>query len=528
MRELLKIIKSYLCIFSLFSHTPPVFSLPLGLFSVFCALLSSCCFIDPSNDGEVAEWYSLPWAPLPIKEIAHTPVSDEEDEAEMELLKKYQPWHADNLIDIALRNNPDTRVTWQNARSAAFLWRSSRSPLYPEINFSEQLLFQKISGAGVGAGIGAATATGIVDSGNTNNDIVIGTGGTASRLANSSNRTYNQWLISSLSVSYLMLDFGGRQAAIEAAREVLFNANWTHNREVQTVILNVLTSYYQHLEAKALLAARELDLKEAKENLESAQQQFDAGVVTIVDVLQAQSSYVNIQYQMEQLRGQTKTTLGRLATSMGMPAQAQFDVADLPEDLHMENVQKNIDELIAVAKEERPDLAAAEAYWKAQEANARVAWSAGMPTLIASGLIQDTENLNLCHVNSRYYSGSIILNVPIFQGFYYVNQTRSARANAAAAFAQWKSQEDAALLDVVTSYADFTTAAQQIKFADENFVFANKAYEAALANYKFGVNTILDVLSAEAALSNARAQKIQSRTFWIISLTNIAYATGTL
>lgn len=488
-----------------------------------CMLLSSCCFIDPSYDGEVAEWYAVPWAPLSTKKIHHSPTPEEEVKAEEEMLKEGQPWHIDNLIDVALRNNPDTRVTWQNARSAAFLWRASRSILYPTVNLSEQLLFQKISGAGIGAGAGAANATGIVDTGNTGDNVVVAGGGSGV-----TNAITNQWLISTLSFSYLMLDFGGRMAAIERAREALFNADWMHNREVQTVMLNVLTSYYQHLEAKALLAARELDLKEAKENLESAQEQFDAGVVTIVDVLQAKSSYVNIQFQMEQLRGQTKTTLGRLATAMGMPANAQFEVVPLPEDLQMEKVHKDIDELIATAKAERPDLAAAEANWKAQEANARVAWSAGMPTLTANGIMQNSDNISACLNSSRYYSGSIILNVPIFNGFYYVNQTRSARALAAAAFAEWKSREDNALLEVVISYADFTTAAQQIKFADENYFFANEAYEAALANYRFGVNTILDVLTAEAALSNARAQRIQSRTFWIISLTNIAYATGTL
>jgi outer membrane protein TolC len=466
---------------------------------------------------------------LPIKEINHSPTPEEEVEAEEEMLKDNQPWHVDNLIDVALRNNPDTRVTWQNARSAAFLWRASRSTLYPTVNLSEQLLFQKITGAGIGGGIGAANATGIVNTGDANNNIIVGGGGTGSvSNATSSNSVYNQWLITTISLSYLMLDFGGRMASIEAARQALFNADWTHNRQVQTVILNVLTFYYKHLEARALLSARALDLKEAKENMESAQEQFDAGVVTIVDVLQARSAYVNIQYQMEQLRGQTKTTLGQLATAMGMPANAQFEVVPLPEDLQVDKVHKDIDELIATAKSQRPDLAAAEANWKALEADVTVAWSAGMPTLMANSLMQNTDNINTSFQDSRYYSGSIILNVPIFSGFYYVNQTRSARANAAAAFAKWKSQEDNALLEVVISYADFSTAVQQIKFADENYTFASQAYEAALANYKFGVNTILDVLSAEAALSNARAQKIQSRTFWIISLTNIAYAIGTL
>lgn len=493
----------------------------LGMF------ITSCYFIDPALDGEVSERYSVPWTPYPCKEIHHSPTSEEEEQAEEDFLKEGQPWHVETLIDIALRNNPETRYTWENARAAAFSWRASRSILYPNINLTEQLLIQKIVGVNAG-GVATANTVGIVNSGTTNNDIVVPSGAGAAGITSGRRSVTNQWFISTLSFSYLMLDFGGRMASIESAREALFAADWTHNRNIQTVMLNVLTSYYQHLEAMALVAARELDLKESQENLTSAEQQFDAGVVTIVDVLQAKSAYVNIQYQLEQLRGSSRTTLGQLATAMGMPPNAQFEIAALPEDLQMEQTHQDIEELIQMAKAERPDLAAAEANWKEQEANVRVAWSSGMPTLNANAIVQDTDNIHFSSLNSRYYSGSILLNVPIFSGFFYVNQTRRAKAIAAAAYAQWKSQEENALLEVVISFSNFETAVQQVKFADENYHYAYKAYEAALANYKFGTNTILDVLSAEAALSNARAQRIQSRTFWITSLTNIAYSTGTL
>lgn len=489
-------------------------------------MLSGCYFMDPSLGGEVSESYSLPWTSVPFREDQYGPTSDEEEQAEKEMLKENTPWHVDNLIDIALRNNPDTRFTWQNARAAAFFWRSSFSTLFPNVNLTEQLFLQKITG-GAGSVTDFDSISGLADAGDAS-DAAMAAGGSVPSIGVSGNSVYNQWLISTLSFSYLMLDFGGRAASIKSAREALFNADWTHNRSIQTVMLNVLTFYYQHLEAKALLAARELDLKEAKENLNSAEQQFAAGVVTIVDVLQAKSAYVNIQYQIEQLRGMTRSTLGKLATAMGMPANAQFEVAALPEDLQIEKVNKDIDELIKTAKAERPDLAAAEAYWREQEANVTVAWSEGMPTFTANGIIQDTDNIHHSKLDGRFYSGSILLNVPVFSGFFYVNQTRRAKAIAAAAYAEWKSKEDNALLEVVISYSNFETAVQQVKFADENYFYANKAYEAALANYRFGVNTILDVLVAEAALSNARAQKIQARTFWITSLTNIAYATGTL
>ena len=37
------------------------------------------------------------------------------------------------LIDIALSNNPDTRLTWNQARAAAAAYGASRAPYYPVV-----------------------------------------------------------------------------------------------------------------------------------------------------------------------------------------------------------------------------------------------------------------------------------------------------------------------------------------------------------------------------------------------------------
>ena len=46
--------------------------------------------------------------------------------------------------------------------------------------------------------------------------------------------------------------------------------------------------------------------------------------------------------------------------------------------------------------------------------------------------------------------------------------------------------------------------------------------------YKAGVGSILDLLAAQTALANARAQEVQSRSYWFLAMAQLAHATGAL
>lgn len=499
-------------------------SLVLSMVISMYLLLTGCDIArtEPSMMEETAAKPSKSWRVPCCEPNRFSPVLPEEEAIEEEWKQHQGPWKAVDLVDIALRNNPLTHQSWQTARSYAFNWRASQSTLYPTVDLTEELLFQKISGTGA-AGFVDATQSGTSDLNADTNTTTAVAGGGAGR-----GSTYNQWVISSLSASYLLLDFGGRCASIESARQALLSANWTHNRTIQSVILTVLTNYYQYLQAKALFIAKQDDVKNAQENVDAAEGQFKAGVKAKLDVLLAKSNLASTQLQLEQDRGAVKITLGNLATSLGLPANEEFEVEELPKDINLEKIHNNIEGLIAIAKQLRPDLGAAEADWKKRKQNVTVAWSQGLPTITANFNAQSVNNIHFPQQNSRLYSGSLFLDVPIFSGFLYVNQTRSAQALADASYAAWKQIEENVILDVVTSYYNFRTAEQTVKSSDEYYEYTKEAYDVAFASYKNGVGTILDLLSAQVALSNAKAQKIQARTQWVTSLTNVAYATGQL
>ena len=188
------------------------------------------------------------------------------------------------------------------------------------------------------------------------------------------------------SLNLLIFDFGGREADVRSARLALEAANWTQNAVLQNVILGIEGVYYQYLAARALLEAQETSRKGAQANYDAANDRHRAGVATIADVLQAKTALSTIDLQLVTTRGLIQTLHGALASSMGLPAAAPFEVAEgLPEDIPFESVTKQVELSIKEAVAKRPDLAAARAQVLEAEAAVRKARSTFFPALSLSG-----------------------------------------------------------------------------------------------------------------------------------------------
>jgi len=118
--------------------------------------------------------------------------------------------------------------------------------------------------------------------------------------------------------------------------------------------------------------------------------------------------------------------------------------------------------------------------------------------------------------------------VPLFNGFEHKYNVERARAEAGAAHAQAVSLENTVRLQVFTSYYDLETAATRYATAQELLAAADQSAQVAAGRYHEGVGSILDLLAAQSALANARAQHILTRAEWLISLAQLAHDTGAL
>jgi len=396
-----------------------------------------------------------------------------------------------DVIDVALQNNTTTRASWQTARAAAFQYGSARGAWLPTLDGSADV--------------------------------------TTLKTVSSQGRSAVKQTIwgPSANLSWTLVDFGSRSGSISRARNALLAADWTHNAAIQNVVLQVETAYFQYLATGALLDAQRTSLQEARRNLEAARERHAVGLATMADTLKARTAVSQAQLSVETTQGQLATTRGGLAVAMGLPANVDYDVRRTPSARPPMEVAASVDTLIARALRERPDLAAARARAAAADAGVSQARGALLPRIVASGQAAQTYFAN-SGSSGNSYSGTLSIQIPLFNGFSRQYDVEAARAAARASHASAEGLAQQVVYQVFSSYNDLKTATQRVRTTDALLVSARQSEEAALAQYREGVGSLLDLLSAQSALADARAQEIDARWSWYIALARLAHDAGLL
>jgi outer membrane protein TolC len=67
-----------------------------------------------------------------------------------------------------------------------------------------------------------------------------------------------------------------------------------------------------------------------------------------------------------------------------------------------------------------------------------------------------------------------------------------------------------------------------VSTAEDLLASATQSNEVALGRYKAGVGSVLDLLAAQSALASARAQQVEARLVWSVSLAQLAHDAGVL
>jgi TolC family type I secretion outer membrane protein len=455
--------------------------------------LSACAHNPPKVYGApgTAPAANVPWIPPPQAVASPSVLSAAPAGLPAEIAARASSLTLADIVDVALRQSPLTAQAWAQARSAAAAYGSEKSQYYPELDASAS--FGKAQGS----------------------------------IANGNIAYFQQSYGYGADLTWLLFDFGGRKAAVEEKRQALLAADWSHNSAIQSVILGVEQAYYDYVNAKALLDAAQASFKDASSNLEAAEARHSVGVATIADVLQARTAKSQAQLMMDAYTGQIATTRGALATAMGLPANTPYDVAlpqgEPPSTAVSEAVERYLDE----AQRRRPDLAAARSRAMQAQARVRSIRSHAYPSLSATGTAGRTYYDNRDIYGNTYNIG-VQVRVPLFTGFKNRYDLLQAKADMDAANASLKSQEQMVALQVWSSYYNLKTASQRLDTSKDLMESATKSYEVALARYKEGVGTILDLLQAQSALENARAQSVEARSDWFTSAAQLAYDTGSL
>lgn len=397
-------------------------------------------------------------------------------------------------IDFALKNNPNTSISWAQLQASIAELGLAREEFFPKIGM-------------------AADVT------RTRRGFTFPPDG-----------FINQWLTSwgpQLTVNYTLWDFGTRAARSESALQALFAMAWSYNQQIQTLVQTITNDYYNNLYQKAALANDEQDIKDALLVLEAAEKKLKVGVGDISQLVQAKTSYLQSQVNFVDQKDLVAASLIQLATDMGMPGNTQFSTQVFPSELPGKNYIAGLDTLIDMAIEQRPDILQSKANVKSAKSAVNEARLDYLPK------IEGSVDVNYRSYNDHYprhldYTGQFQVVFPFFEGFHYRNKIRQAKANLNKAVALLKQQQDTILQQVTLYFTNYQNAIERVDYSAAFLDSALEEFDVTLANYKAGTGDIINVVQAQSALSDARSKYTLSVRDLFISLTNLAYATGSL
>jgi outer membrane protein TolC len=395
------------------------------------------------------------------------------------------------VVDLALQNSPLTKESWAQARAAADQYGANQGRLYPTL----------------GVGLGVTESSNL----------------TTAAKSNQQRAQYGP----SLSLAYTVLDFGGRSGSIDVARQTAIAADLTHNATVQNTILVVESAAFGYLSTRSQRDAQKSSVDLAKAALDEANERHRVGLATIADVLQAQTAESQAELQLESLEGSLQITRGSLAVAMGVPANTGFDIPEVPATDSVHFVTESVDSLIAIAVRNRPELATARAQSAAAASAIRVARSAGLPALALSAN-GASNGSNVPNFAGQTYTINLGVQIPVFTGFATQYNVAAASEQYQAALARSAAAKQQVIQQVFTAYYTLRTSTDRVRTSRDLLASATQSETVARERYREGVGSIVDLLIAQTALANARAQAVDARWQWRAALAQLAHDVGVL
>lgn len=408
------------------------------------------------------------------------------------------------LVDLGLRSNPVTRSAWEDARAAAAALGIAEAAWLPIVTAQIDGGYWRYPFPSPGSAFSLEGT--LVDP------------------------VFN--------LSWTLFDLS-RPAKIDMAMQQLFATNLALNRNHQEVIYKVQTAFYGFVAAKTRVEAAETTLRQATRNRDAIQAQLELGLATQPEYLLAVQDQAKAGYELQGARGAVMEKDAELAEQLALPPGSPLKTVtlgqiDLPKDTEL-----TADALIDAALEDRPDLTAKLADIRARDAEIRKAEANYWPVvgLQADGGWKVWSYSNAGGTDANQGSQPVKISSPLvdayltvewnfFEGFATNNAVRRAEAKRNAAEAEFDALKLKVMKEIWKAYADLKTAARKREFAVAMLRAAEAGYESGLKSYEQGVATVIELLTAERNLAQARYTEIDSRSSLLTAAASLAFAAG--
>lgn len=310
-----------------------------------------------------------------------------------------------------------------------------------------------------------------------------------------------------------LFDGGERYFNLKAAQANVDAAEATEISQSFTVALSVKQQYFAVLAAREQISAAGKQLETAQQQLRAATARVSAGAAISSDSLRSSIQVGNARLEMLQAENQlaiANASLSRLVGSAEIVTAVADDTSDTGE------ITLSEAELLALA-ESGPEVREATAALSAAKQGARAAKTPYLPTLSmsfgASYSTAETDNsLRLLGRSENYnYSTGLSVSFPIFNGLQREENVIRANITEDNAVAQLRDARLNQRQQMITLHGNFRTAQARVQIQQSSVSAAEEDLRVMQERYNLGASTLLELLTSQQTLDEARRQLIQAR-----------------
>lgn len=391
------------------------------------------------------------------------------------------------LVTQALEHNRDLKVAASRVDQARATLGYTRADEYPAINIQ--------AGAGTGNLSGGTRAD-----------------------------TRNSYAYAAPALNW-EIDFWGKfRRATESARAELMASEYALRTVQIGLISEVVGTYYRLLDYHQRVNISQETLKSRQESLDIIQKRFRRGVITELDVNQAQIQMEIAAAaipQYERAVAQTENVLSILIGTLPEPVQTGkgLDLVSPPPQVPLG--------LPANLLERRPDIVEAMYRLEAQTASIGIAEAMRLPAISLTGML-GVASSELSGITSEggAWSASGGLFGPIFEFYKNVRRVEIEEAKTREALYTYQNTVLIAFQEVEDALVEIDTYQTQLGAVRRKEKAAKNANRLAKLRYDRGVSSYLEVLETERALFRAQLELSELKQQYLTAYVKLYKALG--
>ncbi|WP_417276876.1 efflux transporter outer membrane subunit [Castellaniella sp.] len=382
------------------------------------------------------------------------------------------------LIGLALHNNRDLRIAIDRVEEARAQYGVVQSDRLPTIG-----------------ALGSEQATRL-----------------PANMRQSDGSSVNRSFIAGVGMTAFELDFFGRVRNLSEAAFQQYLSTEEARRTVQLgLVAQTAEAYFNLRSAQAMHALMEKTLTARQGTLDLVQARFDAGVASDLDLAQAKAQLDTVRADLVATERAILQSGNALQLILGMPVPGDLPA---PQAFGRDQLLASIPAgLPSQLLERRPDILAAEHSLKAANAQIGAARAAFFPHISLTGLLgfASPQLGGLFGGSQRYWQFSPQIQMPLFAGGVKGNLDL-AKARKNIAVAAYEKTIQTAFREVADGLAGEATYSRQLDAVRDTEASALKALKLAQLRYETGVDSFLQVQTAQVNLYGVQQQFIQVGT----------------